>query len=64
MELMGPYGTPLVKEPKYTNIIAIGSGTGIVPCISILKQHVQSMLMMDSQAFLSSLEDEEREHLR
>ena len=61
---MGPYGTGLIKEPKYTNIIAIGSGTGIVPCISLLKQHVKSMLMMDPEAFLISLKEEEAEHLR
>ena len=64
IELMGPYGTGLIKEPKYTNIIAIGSGTGIVSCISLLKQHVKSMLMMDPDAFLISLKEEEAEHLR
>lgn len=28
IDLLGPYGTALVKEPSYTNIVAIGTGTG------------------------------------
>ena len=64
VELMGHYGTGLIKEPNYTNIIAIGAGTGIVPCISLLKQHVKRMLMMEPEAFLVGLKEEESEHLR
>ena len=28
IDLLGPYGTALVKEESYTNIVAIGAGTG------------------------------------
>lgn len=28
IDLLGPYGTALVKDSSYTNIVAIGTGTG------------------------------------
>lgn len=63
IDLMGPYGTGLVREPVYTNIIAVGVGTGIVPCISLLKQHVKTMLMMEPEAFLASIKEKEAENM-
>ena len=64
IELMGPYGTSLIREPVYTNVLSIGAGTGIVPCISLLKQHVKKMLMMEPEEFLASLKEEEAEQMR
>ena len=57
---MGPYGTPLVKAPIYTHILAIGAGTCIVPCISLLKEHVQKMLMMEPEHYLVNMKEDER----
>ena len=28
IELMGPYGTALIQRQSYTNVVAVGSGTG------------------------------------
>ena len=32
IDLLGPFGTALVKEESYTNIVAIGAGTGRSLC--------------------------------
>ena len=29
IEVIGPYGAALVKEPIYTNVVVVGSGTGM-----------------------------------
>ena len=60
VELLGPYGTGLVKDPSYTNIVAIGSGTGIVPCTSLLKEHVRKMVMLEPENYLI----ERSEHMK
>ena len=52
IDLLGPYGTALVNDPSHTNIIVVGSGTGIVPCISLLKQHTKKMLMTEPESYL------------
>ena len=54
VELIGPYGTCLVNEPRYTNVVAIGSGTGIVPCTGLLKQHVRRMLLSKPKEYIKS----------
>ena len=57
---MGPYGTSLVNAPFYTHILAIGAGTGIVPCISLLKEHVRKMLMMEPENYLVNTKEDEK----
>eukprot|EP00984_Skeletonema_dohrnii_P017190 scaffold7773_cov88-Skeletonema_dohrnii-CCMP3373.AAC.1 len=89
IDLLGPYGTALVKDSSYTNIVAIGTGTGkyytvnlpghghdhcsshipisilyipgIVPCTSLLKQHVRKMAMMDPAHYFAE-QSEQKKH--
>jgi predicted ferric reductase len=60
IDLLGPYGTALVKDLSYTNIIAIGTGPGIVPCTSLLKQHVRKMLMMEPEHYFAERCEEKK----
>ena len=47
IEIMGPYGTGIVNRGEYSAVVAVGSGTGIVPILSIFKQHVNQLLLLD-----------------
>ena len=57
IEVIGPYGTALVKEPIYTNVVVVGSGTGIVPCFGILKQHARRMKMVKPEEYLIGISE-------
>ena len=57
IEVIGPYGTALVKEPIYTNVVVVGSGTGIVPCFGILKQHARRMRMVKPEEYLIGISE-------
>mmetsp|Transcript_30987 Transcript_30987/g.74540 ORF Transcript_30987/g.74540 Transcript_30987/m.74540 type:complete len:837 (-) Transcript_30987:1632-4142(-) len=59
VEVMGPYGTSLAKTEEYSHILSLGSGTGIVPVLSLFKQHVQKMLSLDPHTYLNELEHRE-----
>jgi hypothetical protein len=43
----GPYGTLLAKSGDYTHATMFGTGTGFVPCISALEDHVNQCLALD-----------------
>lgn len=89
IDLLGPYGTALVKDSSYTNIVAIGTGTGkyytvnlpahdhcsshipisilyipgIVPCTSLLKQHVRKMVMMDPVHYFAEHSEQKKRNI-
>ena len=43
IEIMGPYGSGLTKySSDYSHVLAVGSGTGIVPLLSLYKQRSQN----------------------
>jgi hypothetical protein len=87
IDLLGPYGTALVKDSSYTNIIAIGTGTGkyyaatdhdhcsshipnsilyipgIVPCTSLLKQHVRKMVMMEPVQYFAEHSEQKKRNI-
>ena len=56
---MGPYGTSLASTNDYTHVLSLGSGTGIVPVLSLFKQHVRKMLALEPKAYLKELERRE-----
>eukprot|EP00934_Nitzschia_sp_Nitz4_P008624 Nitzschia sp. Nitz4//scaffold5_size260463//166837//169320//NITZ4_000997-RA/size260463-exonerate_est2genome-gene-0.281-mRNA-1//1//CDS//3329555385//8614//frame0 len=51
VKLMGPYGTPLPRLGRYSHVLAVASGTGIVPLLSLYKQHVNHLLRLDPEKF-------------
>uniref|UniRef100_A0A7S4UUI0 FAD-binding FR-type domain-containing protein n=1 Tax=Ditylum brightwellii TaxID=49249 RepID=A0A7S4UUI0_9STRA len=53
VEVKGPYGTPLGQTEDFSHSIAIGSGTGIVPIISLFKKHIHSLVRLDPEIFFS-----------
>jgi predicted ferric reductase len=46
MDIMGPVGTHLAKTEEYSHALAIGTGTGIVPVLSLYKQQVRQLLRL------------------
>jgi NAD(P)H-flavin reductase len=54
VELMGPYGSPLANISDFSHVLTIGTGTGIVPIISLFKQQVNQLLRLEP---LSHFED-------
>jgi len=63
IEVMGPYGTSLSQSQKYSHILAIGGGTGVVPILSMYKDHIHNLLRSDPDKFFTEL-DESEEKLR
>lgn len=59
-EIMGPYGTALGKTEDYSHAIALGTGTGIVPVLSLYKQHVRQLLRLEPVSFLRTLEERQK----
>lgn len=47
IEVLGPYGTALGDKRNYTHATVIGTGTGFVPCLSALEDHIHSCLLLD-----------------
>mmetsp|Transcript_9287 Transcript_9287/g.13747 ORF Transcript_9287/g.13747 Transcript_9287/m.13747 type:complete len:959 (+) Transcript_9287:157-3033(+) len=60
VEIMGPYGSCLGNVGHYSHAIAIGTGTGIVPMLSLFKQHVRDLLKLDPKNFF---DEEERRNM-
>jgi predicted ferric reductase len=60
IEVMGPYGTSLAKTENFSHALTIGSGTGIVPILSIFKQHVRQLMRLQPEAHFQSLHDHRR----
>jgi len=60
-ELMGAYGTALApKTDDYSHVIAIGAGTGIVPILSLFKQHLRQLLRLEPETFLRNMQERQR----
>ena len=64
IDLMGLYGTALVQSSSYTHVIAVGEDQQVIPYLSLLKQHVRSMLLSDPETFLSGIKQKEIETIR
>ena len=59
VDLMGPYGTSLDGNQKYSHMLAIGSGTGVVPILSTYKEHMHSLFRLDPTKYFSELKSSE-----
>lgn len=61
IQVMGPYGTPFVHPShSYSHMLALGTGTGIVPLMSLYQQHVRHLLRLDPTAHFATLKDVQR----
>lgn len=60
IEVMGPCGTPLAKLEDFSHCLAVGTGSGIVPILSLYKQHVRQLLRLDPCSHFSDLENHTR----
>jgi len=56
VEIMGPYGTSLGEVSNYSHALLFGSGTGIVPALSMFKQHVNQMLQIDPDTYALAIQ--------
>lgn len=57
VELMGPYGTSLVRKEEFSHALLIGTGTGVVPMLSLFNQHVRQLMRLDPATRFFELED-------
>jgi len=64
LEVLGPCGTSLAKTEEFSHGLAIGTGTGIVPVLSLYKQHVRQLLRMDPYKHFNDLEYRRRKIMR
>lgn len=55
-EIMGPYGTSLAKTNDFTHGLAIGTGTGIVPILSLFRQYVNILLQLSPETHLKNIQ--------
>jgi hypothetical protein len=60
VDLMGPYGTALVRKEDFSHALAIGTGTGIVPMLSLLNQHVRQLVRLDLKSRRVDLQDHQK----
>ena len=60
VEVKGPYGTSIGRTEDFSHAIAVGSGTGIVPVLSMLKQHVHQLLRLDTKTYFTEQELRDR----
>jgi predicted ferric reductase len=56
IDVQGPYGTGLANTKDFSHAVAFGSGTGIVPVLSLFKQHVRQLLLLDPANHFMELE--------
>uniref|UniRef100_A0A7S1YCJ9 FAD-binding FR-type domain-containing protein n=1 Tax=Grammatophora oceanica TaxID=210454 RepID=A0A7S1YCJ9_9STRA len=64
VEVMGPYGTPLANVQDFSHVVSIGSGTGVVPMLSMLKQHVRHILRLEPSEYFRDLRQLQRDVYR
>jgi hypothetical protein len=57
IEILGSYGCPLGKKSEYTRAMVIGTGTGIVPCMSALQEHTNQCLALDPTKYEKGLKN-------
>lgn len=60
INMMGPYGTSLATTSNFTHAVCVGTGTGIVPMVSLLKQHVYSLLRLDPERHFHNIQTVEK----
>lgn len=60
-EVMGPYGTSLTNPNEFTHGLAIGAGTGIVPILSLYRQHLDTMARLSPEAHMKNIEHSDAE---
>mmetsp|Transcript_1945 Transcript_1945/g.3221 ORF Transcript_1945/g.3221 Transcript_1945/m.3221 type:complete len:586 (-) Transcript_1945:152-1909(-) len=60
LQIMGPYGTSLAGNQNYSHALAIGAGTGVVPILSMFKEHMHSLFALDPNKYFRELESSER----
>lgn len=60
VEVMGPSGTPIPYSNEYSDALLIGSGTGFVPSLSILQQHIEKCLKLDPASYKAQKEKEQK----
>ena len=54
-DMMGPCGTALAKTEDFSHALAIGTGTGIVPILSLLNMHVSKVLKLSPEVYFREL---------
>jgi len=47
VEVLGAYGVGIGDKLKYSRALFVGSGTGFVPCLSLLHEHVNKCVTID-----------------
>ena len=57
--VQGPYGTPLARIDEFSHAVLIGSGTGVVPILSMFKQHARRLLRLDPSTYFRHLKESE-----
>lgn len=55
LQVMGPYGTSLTGNQAFSHTLAIGAGTGIVPILSMYKEHMHGLLRLDPDKYFADL---------
>eukprot|EP00543_Licmophora_paradoxa_P014987 CAMPEP_0202471054 /NCGR_PEP_ID=MMETSP1360-20130828/83405_1 /ASSEMBLY_ACC=CAM_ASM_000848 /TAXON_ID=515479 /ORGANISM="Licmophora paradoxa, Strain CCMP2313" /LENGTH=687 /DNA_ID=CAMNT_0049096985 /DNA_START=495 /DNA_END=2558 /DNA_ORIENTATION=- len=60
VHVMGPYGTALAKTEEYSHGISIGSGTGVVPMLSLLKKHVRQAVRLEPEEYMQEMKEFEK----
>lgn len=53
VHVMGPFGTSLGRTQDYSHAIAIGSGSGVVPILSLYKKHIRQLLRLDPDTYFA-----------
>ena len=57
IELLGPYGTSFSSDhDEFSHMVAIGTGTGIMPMLSLFRQHISSLLKLDTDKHIKESE--------
>ncbi|GFH55317.1 hypothetical protein CTEN210_11793 [Chaetoceros tenuissimus] len=51
IEVLGPYGTALGDKRLYTHATFVGTGTGFVPCMSALEDHINACLALNPKRY-------------
>jgi predicted ferric reductase len=59
VSIVGPYGTGFNDAKNQNEIVAIGSGTGIVPMLSLAKAHTRQLLKMNVAQQVKALHEKD-----
>eukprot|EP00605_Chrysophyceae_sp_TOSAG23-4_P001134 GSChrysophyteH1.ASY1.ANO1.1240.1 assembled CDS len=61
IEIMGPYGSSVGNLSDYTDAIMIGTGTGVVPMISYLREFLGQLEMISAHHFIEQKQKTRKE---